>query len=155
MTAGYRQLIAQLHARCVRVIGATLAPFEGALPDSPLDDYFQPEKDALRHQVNDWIRHSHAFDSVVDFDAVLRDPAHPARMLAACDSGDHLHPGDEGLRAMADAVDLRALLPELVSDLTGAQLATSCLIMSLNCCGVFFSTEAPSLAKASFTSGLS
>ena len=117
MTAGYRQLIAQLHARCVRVIGATLAPFEGALPDSPLDDYFQPEKDALRHQVNDWIRHSHAFDSVVDFDAVLRDPTHPARMLATCDSGDHLHPGDEGLRAMADAVDLRALLPELVPDL--------------------------------------
>lgn len=117
LTAGYRQLITQLHSHGVRVIGATLAPFEGALPDSPLDDYFQPEKDALRHQVNDWIRHSHAFDSVVDFDAVLRDPTHPARMLATCDSGDHLHPGDEGLRAMADAVDLRALLPELVPDL--------------------------------------
>lgn len=117
LTAGYRQLIAQLHARGVRVIGATLAPFEGALPDSPLDDYFQPEKDALRRQVNDWIRHSHAFDAVVDFDALLRDPTHPARMLAACDSGDHLHPGDEGLRAMADAVDLRALLSELVPDL--------------------------------------
>lgn len=113
LTAGYRQLIEQARNRGLRVIGATLTPFEGALPGTPLEDYYHPDKDALRRQVNDWIRHGSAFDAVIDFDAVLRDPAHPARMAPRFDSGDRLHPGDEGNRAMADAVDLDALLPGL------------------------------------------
>ncbi|HZZ12990.1 MAG TPA: SGNH/GDSL hydrolase family protein, partial [Paraburkholderia sp.] len=111
LTAGYRQLIEQAHNRGVRVIGATLTPFEGALPGTPLDNYYQPDKDALRQQVNAWMRHSGAFDAVIDFDAALRDPTHPARIGALFDSGDHLHPGDEGNRAMAEAVDLEALVP--------------------------------------------
>lgn len=111
LTAGYRQLVAQAHGRGVRVIGATLTPFEGALPGTPLDNYYQPDKDRLRRQVNDWIRTSGVFDAVIDFDAVLRDPAHPARLASRFDSGDRLHPGDEGHRAMAEAVDLEALLP--------------------------------------------
>lgn len=93
----------------MRVIGATLTPFEGALPGTPLEDYYQPAKDALRRQVNDWIRHSGAFDA----DAILRDSAHSARLAARFDSGDRLHPGDEGNRALAAAVDLPALLPDL------------------------------------------
>jgi lysophospholipase L1-like esterase len=111
LTAGYRQLAEQVHARDLHVIGTTLTPFEGALPGTPLDNYYHPDKDALRQQVNDWIRHSGAFDAVIDFDAVLRDPEHPARMAPRFDSGDRLHPGDEGNRAMAEAVDLNALLP--------------------------------------------
>ncbi|AOI45710.1 SGNH/GDSL hydrolase family protein [Burkholderia oklahomensis] len=111
LTAGYRQLVEQAHARGVRVIGATLTPFEGALPGTPLDNYYQPAKDILRQEVNDWIRHSGVFDAVVDFDAALCDPTHPTRIAARYDSGDHLHPGDEGNRAMAEAVDLEALLP--------------------------------------------
>ena len=51
---------------------------------------------------------------MIDFDAVLRDGAHPSRMAARFDSGDRLHPGDEGNRAMADAVDLNAILPGLL-----------------------------------------
>lgn len=113
LTAGYRQLVTQAHGHGVRVIGATLTPFEGALPGTPLDDYYHPDKDALRRQVNEWIRHSGVFDAVIDFDAVLQDAAHPARMAAHYDSGDHLHPGDAGNRAMAAAVDLEALLPGL------------------------------------------
>lgn len=113
LAAGYRQLIEQARSRGIRVVGATLAPFEGALPDTPLADYYHPGKDALRKQVNDWIRHSGAFDAVIDFDAVLRDPTHPARIAAHFDSGDRLHPSDAGNRAMADAVDLDALLPDL------------------------------------------
>ncbi|SFW26276.1 Lysophospholipase L1 [Luteibacter sp. UNCMF366Tsu5.1] len=113
LTAGYRQLVTQAHSHGVRVIGTTLAPFEGALPGTPLDDYYRPDKDALREQVNEWIRHSGVFDAVLDFDAVLHDPVHPTRIAAQYDSGDHLHPGDRGNRAMAEAVDLEALLPEL------------------------------------------
>ena len=56
--------------------------------------------------MNQWIRTSKAFDAVIDFDAVLRDPTHPARILPAYDSGDHVHPNDAGYAAMADAIDL-------------------------------------------------
>lgn len=115
LTEGYRQLIAQAHSRGVRVIGATLTPFAGALPNTPLDNYYRPDKDALRRQVNDWIRHSGAFDDVIDFDTLLRDPVHPELMTARYASADRLHPGDEGNRAMADAVDLNALLPTLIT----------------------------------------
>jgi lysophospholipase L1-like esterase len=109
MIAGYRQLIARAHARGLRIIGGTLTPFEGALPGTPLADYYQPQKDALRAQINQWIRGSGEFDAVIDFDAHLRDPAQPSRIKAEFDSGDHLHPGDRGYAAMAEAVDLDAL----------------------------------------------
>lgn len=110
MIAGYRQVIALADAHDVRLIGATLPPFEGALTGTPLGNYYDAEKDALRQEINRWIRESGAFEAIVDFDAVLRDPANPARMNPAFDSGDHLHPGDVGNRAMAEAVDLNALL---------------------------------------------
>jgi len=113
LTAGYRQLVEQAHSRGVRVLGATLTPFEGALPGTPLDNYYQPDKEILRQQVNEWIRHGGVFDAVIDFDKVLRDPAHARRIAERYDSGDHLHPGDEGNRAMAEAVDLESVLPEL------------------------------------------
>lgn len=110
LIAGYRQLAAMAHARNIQIVGATLPPFEGALPGTPLADYYAPDKDALRWEVNRWIRSSGVFDAVTDFDALLRDPGHPTRMLPAFDSGDHLHPGDRGNQAMAQAVDLAALL---------------------------------------------
>jgi lysophospholipase L1-like esterase len=112
LIAGYQQLIARAHARGVRIIGATLTPFEGALEDTPMRDYYSAGKERIRQQVNDWIRHSGAFDAVIDFDTILRDPAHPTRLLPAYDSGDHLHPGDVGNRVMAEAIDLHALLGE-------------------------------------------
>ncbi|MDB5931860.1 MAG: lipase, partial [Polaromonas sp.] len=109
LIAGYRQLVARAHARGVRVVGATLTPFEGALPGTPLDNYYQPHKDALRQQINAWIRSSGEFDTVADFDKLAHDPVHPARLRPEFDSGDHLHPGDRGNQAMADALDLDAL----------------------------------------------
>jgi hypothetical protein len=60
----------------------TVSPllFEGALTGTPLGDYYNPDNDALRQKVNRWIRESGAFDAIVDFDAALRDPSHPARL---------------------------------------------------------------------------
>ncbi|WBS03886.1 SGNH/GDSL hydrolase family protein [Pseudoduganella sp. SL102] len=101
---GYRALVARAHARGVRVIGGTLPPFRDALPGTPFEGYWTPAKEAVRRDVNAWIRTSGEFDAVADFDAVLRDPADPARLLPAYDSGDHLHPGDAGFAAMARAV---------------------------------------------------
>lgn len=107
--AGYRQLVAMAHERGIRVIGATIIPYEGALHGTPFAGHYTPEKDAVRRQVNAWIRSSGAFDAVADLDEVTRDPAHPARMLPRYDSGDHLHPGDEGYRAIAHSLDLSLL----------------------------------------------
>ncbi|MBO1331210.1 SGNH/GDSL hydrolase family protein [Streptomyces sp. VRA16 Mangrove soil] len=105
VTAGLREIVRRTHARGLKVIGATITPCEGeALCPASVD--------AQRVAVNDWLRGPDSpFDGLVDFDTVVRDPAHPARMLPAYDSGDHLHPGDAGLKAMADAVDLRLLKP--------------------------------------------
>ena len=97
---GYRQMIVRAHARCIKIFGATLTPFEGA-------GYFTPEGEEKRQAVNDFIRNSGEFDGVIDFDAVIRDPAEPTRMLPVYDSGDHLHPSDAGYDAMADAIDLQ------------------------------------------------
>jgi lysophospholipase L1-like esterase len=96
---GYRQLIARAHARCIKIIGGTLTPFEGA-------GYFTQAGEEKRQTVNDFIRNSGEFDAVIDFDAAIRDPANPSRMLPAYDSGDNLHPSDAGYDAMADAIDL-------------------------------------------------
>jgi len=104
MIAVYRQLIAQARVHGVRIVGATLLPFEEALHGTPLTGYYTPAKDAVRREVNQWIRDGGEFDAVVDFDALLRDPARPSRMLPRYDSGDHLHPGDAGYEAMAKAV---------------------------------------------------
>jgi lysophospholipase L1-like esterase len=109
-TQGFRQLVAQAHLRGVRVIGGTIAPFEDALKGTPQEGHYSPQKDARRQAVNDWIRHSGVFDAVVDFDRLLRDPSRPTRLRAAFDCGDHLHPNDAGYRAMAETIDLHALL---------------------------------------------
>jgi len=112
LTGAFLQLVEQAHARNVRVVVGTVPPFEHALQGTPFEGHYSPRKEALREALNDWIRHTRAFDAVVDFDAVLRDPAHPAQLDPALDSGDHLHPGDEGYKRMAGAIDLHALLGE-------------------------------------------
>jgi lysophospholipase L1-like esterase len=103
--AGYRQLIARAHDRGLKIIGRTLTPFGGSGYDPPPDEANSP-REVMREAVNRFIRTSGAFDGVIDFDAAVRDPAHPVRFLPAYDSGDHLHPSDAGYQAMAEAIDL-------------------------------------------------
>jgi len=112
LVAGYRQLAAAAHARGIHITVSTLPPFEGALEDTPYAGHYSLDKDRMRNRVNRWIRTAGLFDAVVDFDKVLRDPARPQRLRAEFDSGDHLHPGDAGYRAMAAAVDLTQLRRE-------------------------------------------
>ncbi len=102
---GYQQLIAKAHARGIRIIGATLTPFEG----TTIDNYYTAEKEVLRQKINTWIRTSGQFDAVIDFDKVLQDPAHPTRLQAEFDSGDRLHPSDAGYKKMANSIDLNVL----------------------------------------------
>jgi lysophospholipase L1-like esterase len=101
--AGYEQLIQRAHARGVKIFGTTLLPFRGA-------GFYTAAREATREAVNAWVRGSGAFDGVIDFDAITRDPASPLSMKAAYDSGDHVHPTDAGYRAMASAISLPMLL---------------------------------------------
>jgi lysophospholipase L1-like esterase len=99
MIQAYRQLITRAHAKGIKIIGATLTPFEGA-------GYATPEGEAKRQAANNFIRSSGEFDAFIDFDRVTRDPTHPTRLAPQYDSGDHLHPNDLGYKAMADSIDL-------------------------------------------------
>jgi len=97
--AGYRQLIARAHEHGVKIYGATITPYEGA-------GTYSAEGEAARQAVNAWIRTSGAFDAVLDFDAVWRDPAHPSQIRDGFHMGDHLHGSDAGYKALADSIDL-------------------------------------------------
>jgi lysophospholipase L1-like esterase len=103
LIAAYRQLIARAHAAGVRIYGATLLPFKGAL-------YWSEDGEHTRAAVNDWILHSGEFDGTADFAAAIANPADPQVYDPQYDSGDHLHPDDAGYRAMAQAVDLSMLV---------------------------------------------
>ena len=108
LIGAYKQLIARAHDHGMRIIGATLTPFEG----TTIRGYFSPEKEAKRKAVNEWIRTSKAFDGFVDLEKAVRDPDHPDRMLTDFDSGDHLHPKAAGYRAMGESIDLGLFLPQ-------------------------------------------
>jgi lysophospholipase L1-like esterase len=99
--AGYRQIIDRAHAMGLKVYGGTLTPFKAFLPGI----YYDSAAEAKRQAVNEWIRTCKAYDAVIDFDRVLRDPADHAALRPAYDSGDNLHPNDAGYQAMAYAVD--------------------------------------------------
>lgn len=102
VTDGLRTLVRQAHARGLKVIGATLMPFEGHRG-------YTPAREAVRQQVNAEIRAGGVYDAVVDFDRALRDPYDPRRLRAMYDSGDHLHPSDLGFAKMAETFDLNTL----------------------------------------------
>ncbi len=97
--AGYKQIIARAHARGIKVIGETLLPYEGAA-------YYSEQGETIRQAVNAWVRTSGAYDGVIDFDALMRDPANPKKLKADLQSGDWLHPNDAGYKVMGEAVDL-------------------------------------------------
>lgn len=99
LIAGHQQMIERAHVHGLKIFGATLTPFEGAA-------YYSPEGEVKRQAVNSWIRTSKAYDGVIDFDKVIRDPAQPTKFLPAFNSGDNLHPNDAGYKAMGEAVDL-------------------------------------------------
>ncbi|GAA0441731.1 SGNH hydrolase [Acrocarpospora corrugata] len=99
----YKKMIKLAHARKLRILGGTLTPFAGY-------QSWTPEREAIRQQVNRWIRTSRAFDGVLDFDKALRDTEMPDQLRAAYDHGDHLHLSDAGRRKLAYTVSLKQIL---------------------------------------------
>lgn len=107
--AGYRKIIARVHAHGARIFGGTLTAFAGSNGQYG-GQYGTAWGERQRLAVNHWIRASGAFDAIIDFDHATADPANPHRMAAKYDSGDHLHPGDTGYARMSTTVDISALL---------------------------------------------
>jgi len=108
LIAGHRQLIERAHAHGLKVIGATMMPFEGTSINA-VPGYYSAEKDTRRQAFNEWVRTSKAYDGVVDFDRVVRDPEHTIRVLTLYKSADNLHLNDAGYQTLANAIDLRML----------------------------------------------
>ena len=104
LTGALQQIAIRVHAHGIKVIGATILPYEDC-------KYASPEGEKIREAVNDWIRTTPSLDGFVDFEKVVRDPRHPTRFSTVFDSGDHLHPNADGLKAMADSIDLTLFAP--------------------------------------------
>lgn len=109
VAAGLGLVARRARGQGMRVVVATLAPCGG-------EPRCTGEADLRRRQVNDFIRDQGAegglFDAVWDVDAVLRDPDDTSRLRPEYDSGDHLHPGDAGLWAIAQSLDPEPLRAE-------------------------------------------
>lgn len=103
--AAYRQVVARLHLHGIKVFGGTLTPFGGS-------ERFDARSENSRQVINAFIRTSGVFDGVVDFDAALRDPGRPVDIVVSAQTGDRLHPNDEGHGRMAQAIDLGLFEPE-------------------------------------------
>jgi lysophospholipase L1-like esterase len=101
MIAGLKQIGTRARAAGLTAFVGTLMPYEN---ETFVPGCWNPAREAVRQAVNDWIRKGEVFDGVVDFDAALRDPANPTRLLPEWDCGDHLHPSDAGYRKMGDVV---------------------------------------------------
>jgi lysophospholipase L1-like esterase len=104
---GYREIIERAHRKSARVLMTTIPPFGNAIyPEDKTLVIHTPEKETVRREVNEWIRTTSEADGLADFDAVLRDPTNPDRLLERFDSGDHLHANDAGYAASAEAIPL-------------------------------------------------
>jgi lysophospholipase L1-like esterase len=95
-----KQMIDRAHTHQIKVIGATLTPYECAA-------YYSEKGEEVRQTVNRWIRSGGAFDEVLDFDKVTQDSSKPKSFKQTFNNGDHLHPNDAGYKAMADSIDLK------------------------------------------------
>ena len=100
LIAGAQQLLNSAHNAGLKFLCATLTPYQGA-------GYWNQNGETQREGYNSWVRSSgNGCDAVVDFDTATHDPNNPTVYLSSYDSGDHLHPNEAGLQAMANAVNL-------------------------------------------------
>lgn len=96
----YRKMIAEAHAKGIKIYGGTITPFKG-------NNYYTPEHEAARTKVNEWIRNSGEFDAVIDFDLIMRDTHNPEALQSRfLYENDWLHPNADGYKTMGNSIDL-------------------------------------------------
>ncbi|MBK7106508.1 MAG: T9SS type A sorting domain-containing protein [Ignavibacteriae bacterium] len=99
----YKGMINAAHAKGIYVYGATILPMKG-------HSYYSESHESIRQKVNSWIRYGGLFDDVIDLDLALRNPLDTLSLLPESNTGDHLHPNENGHRMIAEAVDLNLFL---------------------------------------------
>jgi lysophospholipase L1-like esterase len=98
-----QDLITQAHSKGIRFYCSTLTPNGGR---SARD--WSEAAEQRRQAINRFYRSpSSPCDGLVDLDRALRDPNQLTRFRTQFDSGDHLHPNDAGMAAIANAISLR------------------------------------------------
>jgi len=101
LVLGLQQLIEHAHSRSIRITLCTLTPLSRY-------EMFTPDREAVRQEVNEWIRSTDTADGCLDLDLVVQDPADPLALRPEYDLGDGLHLSDEGYAAVAAAVELES-----------------------------------------------
>ncbi len=109
LIAGMRDIAERVRARGMSIIGTTIIPRHNR-PPTASNSGWTPAKTRIRREVNDWIRTGGTFDGVLDFDAVVRDPADPDRIAPPFDC-DGIHPNPRGYFEMGGAVPLELFTP--------------------------------------------
>jgi len=125
--AGYQTVVAALHAKGIKVFGATLTSSLGAL--NPAEGWYPgytgggdngPVVDAGRMVLNAYIRTSGLYDGVEDFDAATLEACPPCANMKpeylpnsqlTQLPWDYLHPNHAGYTAMGEAVDITPFAP--------------------------------------------
>jgi lysophospholipase L1-like esterase len=103
LKTAYDDLISRAHAKSLLIYGGTILPFGGNT-----SGYDTTAHESVRQQVNDYIK-SGVFDGFIDFDAAVKDPANPTKLLptyAQWAEQDWLHPGPAGYQKMGETVEL-------------------------------------------------
>ena len=100
--AAYQQFVTRARARGVKVIAATVMPFEGV----PFEGFYAPNKDVLRRQLNEWIRNNDIFDGIIDLDAMMRDPQNPSRFRPGLHTDNNFGPNAAGEQMIAEAINI-------------------------------------------------
>ncbi|KAI1618063.1 SGNH hydrolase-type esterase domain-containing protein [Exophiala viscosa] len=106
LISAYRQIATRIHAFNIPLFAATITPFSAPNDNTTLQPYSSPMREQIRQQVNTFIRTSGTFDAVLDFDAVVRNQSMPSQLADALQSGDCLHPNDQGYQLIANSFDL-------------------------------------------------
>ena len=101
----YTSFIEKARSKGLKVYGGTISQIGNT-------DYWSYFHEATRQAVNEWIRTCGKLDGVIDFDAVLADPANPLRLNPDYNF-DGLHPNAAGYKAMGNAA-AEVLFPEKV-----------------------------------------
>ncbi|MBW5405986.1 SGNH/GDSL hydrolase family protein [Morganella morganii] len=108
LITAYRQLLSMARERNIRMTAVTLMPLRGT-GEYGMAGFYSPEKEAVRQDINHWIRTSGEFDAVIDTDLLVRNPDCPQQLSAQYDSGDHLHLNHKGHQRVAQSVPLTVI----------------------------------------------
>lgn len=108
---GYRQLLNLAHKNQVSVVGVTITPLR-SVDEYGLEHFYQPEKEVIRQQVNQWMREGGEFDALIDSDSLIRDELHIHQLSLEYDVGDHLHLNNKGHQLIAHSIELDRLFSQ-------------------------------------------